>query len=98
MQRPLREGTNVTARKPNSLRPSTDVRYTRRHARGLTRAALVRLVGGLAFVTLAAFACRQSEPLEPKTPPNSPLPKIDRPDDPPAAPTPRLPKPDRDGG
>lgn len=99
MQRPLREAANVTARKPNSLRSSFDVRYAaRRNARGLTRAAFVRFVAGLAFITFAAFSCRQNEPLEPKTPPNSPLPKIDRPDDPPAAPTPKLPKPDQDGG
>lgn len=87
----------MTARKPSSLRSPL---YGPRTARvgGFTRAALARLVVGLGFVTLAAFACRQNEPLEPKTPPNSPLPKIDRPDDPPASPTPKLPKPDRDGG
>jgi hypothetical protein len=60
--------------------------------------ALVRLITGLGFVALGAIACRQNEPLEPKTPPNTPLPNIDRPDDPPPSPTPRLPKPDADGG
>jgi hypothetical protein len=66
--------------------------------RALVKVALARLVGGLAFVAIGAMACRQGEPLDPKTPPNSPLPKIDRPSDPPASPSPRLPKPDRDGG
>lgn len=81
----------MIARKPNS-------RLRHAGAAGLTKHALGRFVAGLAVVALAAIACRQNEPLEPKTPPNSPLPKIDKPEEPMPAPTPRLPKPDQDGG
>lgn len=47
------------------------------------RASLVRFAAGLVVITLAAFACRQGDPsIDPKTPPNSPVPtKLDRPDD-----------------
>jgi hypothetical protein len=43
-----------------------------------------RIVVALIVVVIGAVACRQDEPgLEPKTPPNSPVPtKLDRPDDP----------------
>jgi hypothetical protein len=60
---------------------------------------LARFVAGLVFVALGAIACRQSDPgLEPKTPPNSPVPtKLDRPDDSPS-PAPKLPKLDSDAG
>jgi hypothetical protein len=49
---------------------------------------------GLVAITLTALSCRQGDPvIDPKTPPNSPLPKIERPDDPVV--TPKRPK---DGG
>jgi hypothetical protein len=51
-----------------------------------------------ALVVVGSTACRPNEPLEPKTPPNTPLPEIERPDDPPTAPPPRLPRADPDGG
>lgn len=38
--------------------------------------ALLRLVAGLCVVAVAAIACRQ----EPKTPPNSPVPEIQKTD------------------
>jgi hypothetical protein len=58
----------------------------------------MRLAAGVLAITLAAIACRQGDPLEPKTPPNSPIPtKLDRPDDPPASPT-GLPKIGSDAG
>jgi hypothetical protein len=62
------------------------------------RSSLIRFGAGLVAVVLAAIACRQGDPsIEPKTPPNSPVPtKLDRPDDPPASP--RLPKLTPDGG
>lgn len=56
---------------------------------------------GIAVVigTLGAIACRQGDPgLDPKTPPNSPLPKLDRPDDSPESPQPDTPRLTRDGG
>ncbi len=59
--------------------------------------ALARFAIGLGIITLAAIACRQGDPLEPKTPPNSPVPtKLDRPDDSPAPKAPKL--PNGDGG
>ena len=61
------------------------------------RHALVRVVIALGVITLGAIACRQGDPLEPKTPPNSPIPtKLDRPDDTPSSPS--LPKLLSDGG
>lgn len=53
------------------------------------RTSLLRLAAWLVVVALAAIACRQGDPaIEPKTPPNSPLPtKLDRPDDRPSAPS-----------
>jgi hypothetical protein len=60
---------------------------------GLMRASLLRLAAGFIVVTLAAIACRQGDPaIDPRTPPNSPVPtKLDRPDDPPSSPSiPRL--------
>ena len=52
--------------------------------------ALVRVAIALGVITVGAMACRQGDPLEPKTPPNSPIPtKLDRPDD---SPTPKAPK------
>jgi hypothetical protein len=55
--------------------------------------ALARVAIGLGVITLAAIACRQGDPLEPKTPPNSPVPtKLDRPDDSPSSPkAPKIP-------
>jgi hypothetical protein len=54
--------------------------------------ALARVVIALGIITVAAIACRQGDPLEPKTPPNSPLPtKLDRPDDSPSPKAPKLP-------
>jgi hypothetical protein len=51
--------------------------------------ALVRLAIAIGVITLAAMACRQGDPLEPKTPPNSPIPtKLDRPNDRPPPPSP----------
>jgi len=47
--------------------------------------------GGLALILLVtvAVACRRGEPTgDPKTPPNSPLPEIDRKDEDPKAPPP----------
>jgi len=53
--------------------------------------ALVRVAIALGIITVGAMACRQGDPLEPKTPPNSPIPtKLDRPDDSP--PSPKAPK------
>lgn len=53
------------------------------------RSAIAHLAIGLVVITLAAMACRQGDPLlEPKTPPNSPLPtKLDRPEEPKSLPT-----------
>jgi hypothetical protein len=65
------------------------------------RASLIRFGAGLVVVALAAIACRQGDPsIEPKTPPNSPVPtKLDRPDDSPKATTPgSAPKLMLDGG
>lgn len=67
------------------------------------RYALARVAIAIGIITLAAIACRQGDPLEPKTPPNSPIPtKLDRPDDSPPSPggpaTPRLPLGDGGGG
>lgn len=63
------------------------------------KTAVVRFAVGVGFVALAAIACRQNDPgLEPKTPPNSPIPtKLDRPEDPPASPT-KLPTLSPEGG
>lgn len=61
--------------------------------------ALVRIVIALGVITLGAMACRPGDPLEPKTPPNSPLPtKLDRPDDSPPPSSPSLPKLTPDSG
>ncbi len=59
--------------------------------------ALARVAIALGIITVAAIACRQGDPLEPKTPPGSPVPtKLDRPDD---SPSPKAPKiPNGDGG
>ena len=45
--------------------------------------SFVRLAAWLVVIAIAAIACRQGDPaIDPKTPPNSPLPtKLDRPDD-----------------
>lgn len=59
---------------------------------------LAWLAAALLLVVIGAASCRPNDPLEPKTPPNSPLPDIDRPVDPPEAPLPKLPSPDPDGG
>jgi len=41
-----------------------------------------RFLFGMIAVTIAAIACRRGEPTgDPKTPPNSPLPKVERTDD-----------------
>lgn len=47
------------------------------------RSVVVTALGvGLVASTLLAMACRQGDPvIDPKTPANSPLPKIERPDD-----------------
>jgi hypothetical protein len=51
--------------------------------------SIVRFAAGLVVVALGAIACRQGDPLEPKTPPNSPVPtKIDRPEEPAPSPSP----------
>ncbi len=52
------------------------------------RSVIAQLVVGLVVITLGATACRQGDPmLDPRTPPNSPVPtKLDRPDDSPASP------------
>jgi hypothetical protein len=62
--------------------------------------ALVRVVVASAIIVLGGLACRQGDPLEPKTPPNSPVPtKLDRPDDSPASPSgPSFPKLTKDAG
>lgn len=60
--------------------------------------ALARMAVGLMAIALGAIACRQNEPLDPKTPPNQPLPDIDRPDDPTPSPMPKPPPADPDGG
>ncbi len=63
------------------------------------KTALARLGIAVLAVTLGAFACRQGDPgLDPKTPPNSPLPKVERPDDSPESSKPDTPKLTRDGG
>jgi hypothetical protein len=61
--------------------------------------ALIRLAFAMAVIALGAMACRQGDPLEPKTPPNSPVPtKLDRPDDSPPPQSPSLPKLTKDAG
>lgn len=62
------------------------------------RSTLIRFLAWMAVIAIAALACRQGDPsIEPRTPPNSPIPtKLDRPDDPPASPS--LPKLVPDGG
>lgn len=65
------------------------------------RSELARFAAGVVVIVLGAIACRQNDPgLEPKTPPNSPVPtKLDRPDESPAsAPPPKLPKLESDAG
>lgn len=59
----------------------------RRRSDGV-RSAIAHLTIGLVVITLGAMACRQGDPLlEPKTPPNSPVPtKLDRPEDPKGSP------------
>lgn len=59
-----------------------------------------RLFTGMLVVALGAIACRQPDPgIEPKVPPNSPFPKIDRPDDKPESPAEvKPPKLGPDGG
>jgi hypothetical protein len=59
---------------------------------------MIRRAAGLVVLVLVAIACRQGDPsIDPRTPPNSPVPtKLDRPDDPPASPS--LPKLVPDGG
>ena len=61
--------------------------------------SLIRFAAGLVAVTLAAIACRQGDPsIDPKTPPNSPIPtKLDRPEDPATSP-PGVPKLSSDAG
>jgi hypothetical protein len=60
--------------------------------------SVARFLVGLVVIALGAIACRQGDPsIDPKTPPNSPIPtKLDRPDDPPASPS--VPKLTPDGG
>jgi hypothetical protein len=58
------------------------------------RVSVVVLVAG---VIVAALACRQDPGVEPKTPPNTPIPKIDRPEGDPVTPT-SAPLPVRDAG
>lgn len=90
MQVPSWRATNVTGKRLNSLH--------RGPRREVMKLALARLGIGLVAIALGAIACRQNEPLEPKTPPNTPLPDIDRPEEPTPAPTPRLPSAEPDGG
>jgi hypothetical protein len=54
--------------------------------------AVASAVIGLVLIVLGALACRQGDPsIDPKTPPNSPIPtKVDRPDDPKSSPPPRI--------
>ena len=53
----------------------------------------LRIGIGLLALTLLAVACREGEPvIDPKTPANSPIPKIERSEDPPVN------KPAKDGG
>ena len=53
---------------------------------------MARFAFGAVAVALAAIACRQGQPSEdPKTPPNSPLPDIDRPEEEPNKGPPPLP-------
>lgn len=62
------------------------------------RSAFVRLGFGMLFVFAGAIACRQGDPAtEPKTPPNSPIPKVDPSEDPKPEPASPLPF-GRDGG
>jgi hypothetical protein len=62
--------------------------------------ALACVVGVLLTLGAGAIACRQTDPSpDPRMPPNSPLPKIDRPDDSPEKSTPPPPRsPASDGG
>jgi hypothetical protein len=58
------------------------------------RAPVTFVRAGLVAVTVTTLACRQGDPaIDPKTPPNSPVPRIERPDDPIVAP-----KSPKDGG
>ncbi len=50
-----------------------------------------------AGVVLGALACRQGPGTDPKTPPNSPIPKIEKPEENPVTPT-SAPLPFRDAG
>ena len=60
---------------------------------------MARFVFGMVAVALAAVACRQGQPTEdPKTPPNSPLPDIDRAEDDPNTSPPSLPLGNDGGG
>ena len=63
------------------------------------RVSLIRFAAGLLVIGVAALACRQGDPaIDPKTPPNSPVPtKLDRPDDRPTA-SPGVPALAPDGG
>jgi hypothetical protein len=48
------------------------------------RRSVVRFLAGLLAIAAAAIACRQGQPpSEPRPEPNTPLPKIDRPEEPP---------------
>lgn len=66
---------------------------------GLMRASLIRFAAGLVVIAAAALACRQGDPaIDPKTPPNSPVPtKLERPDDWPTG-SPTMPTLTPDGG
>lgn len=56
--------------------------------------ALVRLVAGMVVVAVGAIACRQ----DPKTPPNSPVPEIQKTDNGDTTGTPPSPLPKKDAG
>jgi hypothetical protein len=66
----------------------TEHRGTKAKRRGV----VTRFFFGMLAVAMAAIACRQGQPTEdPKTPPNSPLPDIDRPEEEPSPGPPALP-------
>jgi len=62
-------------------------------------ALLIRFAAGLVVIALGALACRQGDPaIDPKTPPNLPVPtRLDRPDDRPTS-SPGVPTLAPDGG
>lgn len=63
--------------------------------RPVNKPAVWRLCVGLFVVSVGAMACRGTDPSgDPKTPPNSPLPQVDKPEEPEAP----MPNPLSDGG